>query len=189
MILSNDQLEELINKYEKKIRNLVWCYKSKSNRNYSYDDVDDLVSECMLVFMDYVNKLEDPFDEKLLLKQFPYYDMKSAMTRFTLSEAPVHFPRRTSEFKKYIGKTSRCFSDIYDMESSIECQDNEIENLVYDCTLDDFFGTLSDRDKLILKMRMDGKSFTYISKVALVSRPGARKIMERIKKQYLNYIN
>lgn len=203
----NISLEEFIKKYERAAYKVALSSTFRF-RNYYYFDFDDILSEAKLELIRVYNTYEE---SKGNLNTHVFSSIKYRMQKVqrdlnrnfrfsrTVKEISIHIdetytiPRIMKEFNcKYIVAQS-VIAYKYGKSFSNDSHDNEDEDCSYfigewdsyeSIYFNDFYDILDEREKIIVKLRLDGLIQRQIAEKLGISQNNVSRILKKVREKF-----
>lgn len=146
--------QQLLEKYDK----LVWWIVNAFLRSYSgyfINDPEDMHQDALIALLQYIRKCENPEEE--LEREFPFFQIKSALCMSVLRELPVSVPMRTTNFKRHVATFSDCTVDIESLKNLLSSR-YTIDDLDSIVDLHRLIENSDDINRKIIAGRLEGKT-------------------------------
>lgn len=150
MKLTSYQEEQLIQQYDRLLWSVVHRFKRRNHGGY--DNKEDLHSECTLVFLRHIRSCETMEE----VRKVPIRDMINAMCRFVLEEQALTYPQRTTNFSHVI-KNAAHKTDYTAVDRDEDRRSDPMNDTLDEIAFSNFYHGLSAEDRIIVKMKLDGK--------------------------------
>lgn len=178
MVLSMQEEERIIEKYDKVIWSTV--HRFKRRMTIQHDNKDDLHQEAVMVMLKHIRTCNTQ-DE---ISKIPIRDMINAMCRHVLGEQVVSVPKRTTTFSKTISTVAKA-SDYSELTIDDKYCDMSIDDVMTKVIFDAFCCHLSDAERRIVDLKMNGYSNREISRMIGVTDVYITRALKKIKTIYL----
>lgn len=182
MKLTSLQEEELLNQYDRLIWQTVHRYNQRQHTRF-HNNLEDLHSECVLVFLKHIRACETPEQ----IKRFPFRDMINAMCLFVLGEQALTYPKRTANFRQVMEQVP--VSTSLDCLASVKHDKGEqqMRDIVDVETFKEFCASLPPREQYILQMKTKGCKNREIAVVLGVSDAEMTRTLKKLCGEYRAY--
>lgn len=178
MELTAAQEEQLINQYDKLLWSIVYRFKRRKGNEYRNDE--DLHSECVIVFLRHIRSCDNMED----VRKVPIRDMINAMCYFVLGEQAVAYPKRTADFRRVMENAVRKV-DYSAVDSYKDTWCEPFGDLIDRITFREFLQSLSDKDREIVIMKLQGVRNGKIARKFGVSDATMTRMIKRLKEIYV----
>lgn len=182
MYLTPEKEQEIVQQYD----HLIWSCVRKFRRKMAeqWRDDEDLHQEAVLVFISFIRSCDTQEDIK---KRFPFQDIKNAMSRHSIGEQVVSFPRsRTSDFRKIVNSTKSV--ELADVTVDEWHQVNSIDDLIDRLAVESYKETLKGSEREVIAMKMDGKRNREIARQYGVSDVRISRLCQRLGDKYKQFV-
>lgn len=179
MELTMEQKEELLRKNDR----ILWSVVHKFRRRLTAgqcDDKEDLHSECVVVYIRYLNACCSEQD----MRKIPVLDMVNAMCQYVLGEQVLSYPKRTGDFRKKLSTVPKR-TDYSDAEEGWTPMDDALDEIVFG----DFYAGLSAQDKLVVKHKLRGETNREAGRALGLGDTTMTRTIQRLKGVYHTMAN
>lgn len=174
MELTMEQKEELLNKNDRVLWNVVHKFKRRLTSG-GHDDKEDLHSECVVVYVRYLNSCRSEQD----MRKIPVLDMINAMCQYVLGEQVLSYPKRTADFRKKLNIVPKRMS-YDDIEDGYDPTDDTLDEI----TFGSFYAGLSDADKRVVNHKLRGETNREAGRALGLGDTTMTRTIQRLKAVY-----
>lgn len=187
MILTKQQEEEYIKKYERVIWLAVHRFKNRASRQSNeFDNMDDLFQESAIVFLNHVRKCET---EEEIAKRIPFRDMINAMSRFIVGHRVLSYPKRTTHYRAK-GTEEMAYAVSYtDVDLDDRYLEMTIDNVVENMTMKSFLDSLGENERKIADYKSRGLKNREIAKILGVTDVYITRTLAKMREKYKSYVS
>ena len=186
MKLTSEQEAQLIERYDSYLWKIIHRFKGRDKKNGfhrgGYQNLEDLHSECVLVFLNHIRSSETIED----FKKLPSFELLQAMCKYVLGEQVVSYPRRTSNFSSVM-ETVPCKVDdeLLKKEATMVC--DPFADVLDRIAFEEYFQSLSKEKQDVMTMKLKGFQNREIARKLNVSDSTVSRIMKALQQSYHDY--
>ncbi len=180
MKLTKNQEEQLLMQYDRLIWNIVHRFRRRRHDVFStYDDREDLHSECVLVFLQHIRSCETMDD----IRKIPTRDMIHAMCICVLGEQVCSYPKRTTNYRQIMESVAGK-ADISKLEWDESQMYEPLDDTLDEIAFKNFFASLPEDDQKIIVMKLKGSRNREIARDLGVTDVVMTRALKRLQNFY-----
>lgn len=177
MNLTAYQEEQLLQKNDRLLWSVVHRFKSKHYNGY--DNMEDLHSECVLVYLKHIRSCETMDD----IKKVPILDMINAMCRYVLGEQALSYPPRTTNFRQVM-ESAASKVDYVELDRDENLRSEPLNDTLDEIAFKDFYAALPPMEQKIVAMKLDGHRNREVARDLGVTDVEITRALQKIRKLY-----